>query len=214
MELDGRRRGCGLSTLKEACGFLEFGLNISRCHEPEVSDADKAVGEHMEEEATDKLLCREADEPVGSWVRVIPGAEGNGLILRGHEPLVGDGHPVGVMAQVREDVPGSTEGRLGVDDPLDTSEFSRQPVEGRWVSPAGDVTREDELPLFEGLLEALKKLSSDHLGQGADRDQEVVFGRDPSVALEAQTSGRDHHMQVGVEPEFLAPGVKNGGKPG
>ena len=125
--------------MEERGGFLEFGVSISRCHQAEVANADKAVGEHMEEEATDKLLCREADEPVGSRLRVVPGTEGNGLILRGHEPLIGDRHPVGVMAQVTEDMPGPTEGRFGVDHPLDTSEFSRQPVEGRWVSPTGDV---------------------------------------------------------------------------
>lgn len=139
MELDGRRRVRGLRALEEACGFLEFGLNISRCHQPKVTDTDKAVGEHMEEEATDELLCSEADEPIGSRVTVIPGAEGNGLIIRAHEPLVGDGHPVGVMAQVTEDMPGPTEGGFGVDHPFDTSEFSGEPVEGRWVSPTGDV---------------------------------------------------------------------------
>ncbi len=63
---------CGLRSLKEACGFLEFGLNISRCHQAKVANADKAVGEHMEEEATDKLLCSEADEPVGSRVLCYP----------------------------------------------------------------------------------------------------------------------------------------------
>ena len=94
----------------------------------------------------------EADESVGSRIRVIPGTEGNGLILRGHEPLVGDRYPVGVMAQITEDVPGPTEGRLGVDDPFDTSEFSGEPVEGRWISPVGDVAREGEFPLLEGLL--------------------------------------------------------------
>ena len=213
MELDGRRRVCGQRTLKEACGFLEFALNISRCHEPKVTDADKAVGEHMEKEAADKLLCREADEPVGSWVRVVPGAEGNGLIIIGHEPLVGDGHPVGVMTQVREDVPGPAEGGVGVDDPLDRPEFFGEPLEGRWVCPMGDLAGEGKLPLREGLLEAFKKLSSDHFGQRSDRDEEVILSWYPSVTFEAQTSGRDHHMEVDVESEFLAPCVKNGGKP-
>jgi hypothetical protein len=132
----------------------------------------------MEEEATDKLLCSEADPPIGSRVVVIPGAEGNGLIIRGHEPLVGDGHPVGVMTQVAEDVP-------GVDDPLDRPEFLGEPLEGRWVCPMGDVTGEGKFILFEGLLKALDELAADHFGQSSDRDQEVVLSRYPPVTGQA-----------------------------
>ena len=166
----------------------------------------------MEEEATDKLLCSEADEPIGSRVTVIPGAEGHGLILRGHEPLVGDGHPVGVMTQVTEDMPGPTEGGFGVDDPLDRPEFFGEPLEGRWVCPLGDLPGEGKLTLFEGLLKALDELAADHFGQRSDRDEEVVLSRYPSVTGQAQASGRDDHMEMNVEPEFLAPCVKDGGK--
>jgi len=171
--------------MEKTRGFLEFGLNISRCHQPKVADANKAVGEHMEEEATDKLLCSEADPPIGSRVVVIPGAEGDGLILRGHEPLVGDGHSVGVMTQVAEDVLRSAEGGFGVDDPLDRPEFFGEPLEGRWVCPMGDVTGEGKLILFEGLLKAFDKLAADHFGQSSDRDQEVVLSRYPSVTGQA-----------------------------
>ena len=198
--------------MEKTRGFLEFGLNISRCHQPKVADADKAVGEHMEEEATDKLLCSETDQPIDSRLVVVPGAEGNGLIIRGHEPLVGDGHPVGVMTQVAEDVPRSAEGGFGVDDPLDRPEFFGEPLEGRWVCPMGDLPGEGKLTLFEGLLKALDELAADHFGQRSDRDQEVVLGRDPSVTGQAQASGRDDHMEMNVEPEFLAPCVKDGGK--
>ena len=138
--------------MKESVGGLEFGLNITRCHQAKVPNADKAVREYMEEEPPDKLPGREADKPVGSRVLVIPGAEGNGLTIRGNEPLVGDGHPVGVMAEVAKDMPGSTEGRFGVDDPFGSSEFSDPPFEDRWVSPAGDVAGEAEFSLFEDLL--------------------------------------------------------------
>jgi hypothetical protein len=183
--LGGRRRGCGLRSLKKAASFLEFGLSISRCHEAKVADTDKAVGEHMEEEATDELLCREADQPMGPWIVVIPGAEGNGLIIASHKPLVGDGHPVGVMTQVAEDVLRSTEGRFGIDDPFGSSEFSDKPFEDRRVSPVGEFAGEEERVLLEGLTQAIKELAPDHFGQRADRDEEVVLGRYPSVAFEA-----------------------------
>lgn len=141
-----------MRSLKEAASGLEFGLNISRRHQAEVADADKAVGEYMEEEAPDKLLGSQADKPVGSRVLVVPGTEGNGLAIKGKEPLVGDGHPVGVMPQVAEDMPGSTEGRFGVDDPFDSPESSDPPFEDHWISPIGDVAGEGELSLLEAHL--------------------------------------------------------------
>jgi hypothetical protein len=97
---------------------LKFGLHISRCHEPEVTDTDKTVGQDMEQETANELLCRQADESVGSRVLVIPGTEGNGLPIEGHESLVGDGGAVGVMAQVAKDMLGTIEGGLSVGVPF------------------------------------------------------------------------------------------------
>ena len=128
-----------------------------------MANADKAVREYMEEEPPDKLPGSQADKPVGSRVLVIPGTEGNGLPIKGQEPLVGEGYPVGVMAQVAEDMPGPTEGRFGVDDPFDSPKFSDPPFEDRWVSPVSYVAGEGELSLLEGPLEAVEELATDHL---------------------------------------------------
>ena len=204
----------GVRCLKQAASVLEFALNISRRHQAEVADPDKAMGQYMKEEPPDKLLGSQSDEPVGAGVLVIPGTEGNRLTIKGEEPLVGDGHPVGVMAQVAEDMPRPAEGRFGIDDPLGSSEFSDPPFEDRWVSPAGDLTEEAHLSLFEDPLQAVEELPADHFCQSADRDQEVVLGWDPSVTFEAYASGRDHHMQVGVERKFLGPSVKDGREAG
>ena len=148
--------------MKESASVLQFALSISRCHQAKVANADKAVGEHMEEEPADKLPGSQADKPVGSRVLVIPGTEGNGLTIKGEEPLVGEGYPVGVMAQVAEDMPGPTEGRFGVDDPFDSPKFSDPPFEDRWVSPVSDAAGEGELSLLEGPLEAVEELPTDH----------------------------------------------------
>jgi hypothetical protein len=59
-----------------------------------MANADKAVREDMEE-APDELPGSQAYKPGGSRVLVVPGTEGNGLAIKGEEPLLGDGHPVG-----------------------------------------------------------------------------------------------------------------------
>ena len=127
-----------------------------------MANADKAFGEDMEEEAPDELLGSQPEKPVGSWVLVIPGTEGNRLAIKGKDPLVGDGHPVGVMAQVGEDMSGSTEGCFGVDNPFGSPKFSDPPFEDFWISPVGDAAGEGELSLLKGLLEAVEELAPDH----------------------------------------------------
>jgi hypothetical protein len=149
--------------LKETASLLEFGLDVSGCHEAEVPDPDEAFGEHMEEEATDKLERWQVDESVRSGLLISPGPEGHRLSIKGQESLVGDGHPVGVMAQVAEDVPGATEGGLGIDDPFHSSEFPHEPFEDRHVSPMPDLAGEGELTLLERLAQAIEELPTDHL---------------------------------------------------
>ena len=185
MGFGGQCLRCGLRSLEETASLLEFGFDVSGCHEAEVPDPDKAFGQHVEEEATDKLGGRQVDASVRSGLLIVPGPEGDRLPIEGHESLVGDGHPVSVMAQVAEDVPGATERRFSIDDPFGSSEFSGEPFEDGNVSPMGDVAGEGELSLLEGLEQAIEELAADHLCQSADRDQEVVLGRDPSVAGEA-----------------------------
>jgi len=116
----------------------------------------------MEEEPPDELLGSQSDEPVGARVLVVPGTEGNRLTIKGEEPLVGDGHPVGVMPQVAEDIAGPTEGRFGVDDPFGSPEFSDPPFEDRWISPVDGLTGEAELSLFEDPLQTVEELPTDH----------------------------------------------------
>lgn len=130
---------CGLRSLKETANLFEFGLDVSGCHEAEVPDPDEAFGEHVEEEATDELERWQVDESVRSGLLISPGPEGNRLSVKSHESLVGDSHPVGVMAEVAEDVSRATEGRFGVYHPFHSSEFSREPFKDRWVFPVGDV---------------------------------------------------------------------------
>jgi hypothetical protein len=50
-----------------------------------VPDPDKAFGEHMEEEATDKLEGRQLDASVRSGLLIVPGPEGHRLSIEGKE---------------------------------------------------------------------------------------------------------------------------------
>lgn len=95
-----------------------------------MADPDKAVRKDMEEKATDKLRSGQAEKSVGSGVGVVSGAEGHDLTVEGEEALVGDGGPVGVMAEVAENMLRMVEGGFGVGVPSDSSQVADKSFEG------------------------------------------------------------------------------------
>jgi hypothetical protein len=83
--------------------------------EPVVADADEALGEDVEQEATRELAEGEGEGPASSAAVVLV-AEGDDLVIDGHEPMVGDGDAVGVAGQIFEHVFRGFEGGLGVSE--------------------------------------------------------------------------------------------------
>jgi len=51
-------------------------------------------------------------------VGVILPAKGDAFLVEGQQAMIGDGHAMGVAAEIAQDLHGTTEGLLGVDDPV------------------------------------------------------------------------------------------------
>jgi hypothetical protein len=60
---------------------------------------------------------------------IVSPEEGDAIVLEGHETVVGDRDPMGVAGQVVENMLGTTEGWLGVDDPVLLAELPEQVAE-------------------------------------------------------------------------------------
>ena len=191
---------------------LEFGFGISWGHEPIVTDADEARGQDVQEEATDELLGADGDGSMCTRGTVVAGAEGHLVIHAAEEPLVGDGHPMGIAAEVAECLLGSIEGSLGVDAPFFASEFSQEPMEGLGVLEVLRRWGEAKISSMEEFLECVEELSTEELGQSLDGDEEAVLGGDPFPFRGIESASCDHDVQMGVELQLLIPGVKHGGE--
>ena len=62
-------------------------------------------------------------------VGIVPPAEGDAIVFKGHEAMVGDGYAMGVAGQVVENIFGAAEGRLSVDDPVLLAELPEEVAE-------------------------------------------------------------------------------------
>ena len=60
---------------------------------------------------------------------IVSPAEGDAIVLEGHETMVGDGDAMCVAGQIVENVFGAAEGWLGVDDPVLLAELPEEIVE-------------------------------------------------------------------------------------
>ena len=60
---------------------------------------------------------------------IVSPAEGDAIVLEGHETVVGDRDPMGVAGQVFENMFGTAEGWLGVDYPVLLAELPEEVAE-------------------------------------------------------------------------------------
>ena len=82
-----------------------------------MADADEPVGEHVQEEAPEELLRGQRHDLHPVPVRVVLPPEPHHAVRQAEQTVVGERHAMGVAAQIVQDLGGTAEGRLGVDDP-------------------------------------------------------------------------------------------------
>jgi hypothetical protein len=97
--------------------------------EAEVADADQAFGQQVQQEASQKLIGGNGHDLVLAAMGIVSPAEGDAMVLESHEAMVGDGDAMGVAGQVVENMFGTAEGRLGVDDPVLLAELPEEVAE-------------------------------------------------------------------------------------
>src|SRR6267154_554135 len=97
---------------QQRCGSSAVG------EETEVPDADQALGQDVDEEASQELVRRDGHDLLLAACGVVLPAEGDSVLLEGDKTMVGDGDAVSVASQVMENMLCSAERWLGIDDPL------------------------------------------------------------------------------------------------
>src|SRR4029453_10359092 len=134
---DGRfdrwRGGAGkrLATLRQPAGAAP------RREEAAIADADEALREDVQEEATEKFVDVDRQRPHLASVAVVVPPKRQGAVGHRDEPVVGDGDTVGVPREIVQYVGGAAKGRLGVDHP-------RLAIEGSEEGSEGDVGLEGD----------------------------------------------------------------------
>src|SRR5262250_3804595 len=84
-----------------------------------VTNAVEPAGQDVQEESPDEFVGREGHGFLLIVVAIVPPTEFHLTVFDVDDPMVGNGYPMGVAANVIHHLLWSGEGRLGVDDPLE-----------------------------------------------------------------------------------------------
>jgi hypothetical protein len=175
----------------------------------EVSDANEARGKHVEQEAAQELLHRKSHQTLLVAMRGVSPAEGDLVALQGDQAVIGDGHAVGVAAEITENVFWTPEGRLAVDHPVVTEEGAEERSESLRLREKLEVPVEAQLAVGEGPFESGDKLAAEDSTQYLHGEKETIAGGDPALVIEGEAAGGDHAMNMGMVLQLLIPTMQH-----
>ena len=135
---------------------------------------------------------------------VIAPAEGHARVIDADQPTVGDGDPVGVAAEIGEDMFGRTERRLGIDDPVLAAKLTDRSGEGIGVTEPVERAGEAQSPGRICRLKSLEEQPPEQAGEDMDGQEEARPATEPAP-IGAERAAGDEAMDVRMMGERLTP---------
>jgi len=110
--------------------------------------------------------------------------KGDLLLRKRDQTMVGDGHAMGVSAQILEHILGATEGRFRVDHPIFSEEGPQPSSEGFELSEGCQISTEAQSAALECLLETGDELPAKDAAQHFDGEKKSRTRWDPVRVIE------------------------------
>ena len=120
--------------------------------------------------------------------------------------MVGDGHAMGIAAQVVEHMLWAAEWAFG--RPPSPFEQRSSHEENVFGSAGRQISMESQSAVTKGALESRNKLATKDTTEHLDGKKEGVASFDPAGVISRESAGRDHAMDMRVKFELLIPTVQ------
>src|SRR5437016_7391482 len=143
-------------------------------------------------------------------VAIVPPGEFHFTAFDSDDPMVGDGHPVRVAADVVHHLLWSSEGWFSVDDPFQVAHRIQMTLESLRVSQGLQRSEEPQLAGVKGLLQILQEQSAEQAGEYPHGQEEVRAAGNPPGAIEGDSAARNDTVEMGMVDQGLSPGVEYG----
>src|ERR1700692_3206799 len=100
---------------------------------PEVADADESRRQYVQQKSAQEFVDRQRHQTLLVFVSRIAPAESHTARVEGNEAVVGDGHPMGVLAEIARRMLRAAEGALRVDHPFGAEQRAQPRREHLWI---------------------------------------------------------------------------------
>lgn len=178
----------GSGSLRGRCEHLETKWQKSGSppigKKAEVSDADETLWQQVQQETTQELICRERHRPLSVAVGAVSPAEGDVAIRKGNQAMVGNGHSMGIAAEIAENIFRAAEGPFAVDDPLMAEQLTNKGVECLRVRKMLKPAVEAELAFCESVLQSCPEFAAKDEPEHFLGKKEAMARMDPSLVIE------------------------------
>ena len=176
-------------------------------------DLHKPIRQHMKQEPSDELIGFKGHDFRFVVIGVVPPSKRDGVVFKFHKPVVADRDPVGVSAEIIQNVLGLLERLFAVDDPVLFVQIGDQGIEGprrRKVTYGAGVGK---FVLGTELFQISDELPSKELRHHIDVDEKIISATPPLSAVKGQSSAGNDAVNMRMVYEVLTPGVQNANKP-
>jgi hypothetical protein len=163
-----------------------------------VPDANQTAGQDVKQESAQELMGGNGHDLLLAAVSIVSPAEGDAIVLEGHETMVGDGDAVGIAGQVVENMFGAAEGWLGVDHPVLLAEFGEEVAECARRGKLPKRAMELEPVVFEQFTKPRPELAAEAAAKCLDGQEKASRGIDPSGAIESEAAGGNDVVDMGM----------------
>ena len=124
---------CTVVCTKQSTAACEHSATPAVCEKAEVADSVQALGQNVDQESAQELICGDRHDLLLAAVRIIFPAKRDSIILEGNQSMVGDGDAVRIASKIVQNMLGTAEGWLGIDDPVLAKELSERFSKATWL---------------------------------------------------------------------------------
>ena len=153
------------------------------------------------------------------FVAVVFPAEAHLSVLVGDQPLIGEGDPVGIAAEVLDGLLWAAEGRFGIGHPFGVAQGSQAGLEGGGFLQPFQIAEELEVALLERLLERFEEQAPEQTREHAHGEKEARAAGDPGLVIRGKAAagerrsadgnsyGDNHFQSAGCPASAATPGT-------
>src|SRR5215469_5646286 len=134
----------------------------------------------MQQKAAEELVDRERQQFLFVVVGGIAPTKGDLSVSKLDQSMVGDGHAMGVTAQIAEHIFWASERTLCVDHPVLSEHWSEPRRKGSRLSEELQVSMKVELAVPKGTLECVVELAAEDGAKHLDGKKEIVAWLEPA----------------------------------